>query len=145
MKRTKTLLALLALVLAMGMSSYAQKPGYTRYVITKSIDNGNVRDAAGGGQGYWIKFEGDLIWLDMGFGSQSRFVYNTTRNDGNKLYYSSAWNHGTMNQGSGWVTSYDSWLLVSPDGNTINWMQNNGNRGQVLKKQTANDVGGMIE
>lgn len=145
MKRTKTLLALLALVLAMGMSSYAQKPGYTRYVITKSIDNGNVRDASGGGQGYWIKFEGDLIWLDMGFGSQSRFVYNTTRNDGNKLYYSSAWNHGTMNQGSGWVTFYDSWMLVSPDGNTLNWMQNNGKTGQVLKKQTANDVGGMIE
>lgn len=144
MQRTKTILALLALVIAMGMSSYAQKPGYTRYVITKNISNGNVSDATGGG-GYWIKFEGDLIWLDMGFGSQSRFVYNTTRNDGNKLYYSSAWNNGTMNQGSGWMIFYDRWLLVSPDGNTINWMQNNGNSGQVLKKQTANDVGGMIE
>lgn len=93
---------------------------------------------ATGGAGYRIKSEGDLIRPDMGFGSQSRFVYNTTRNDGNKLYYVSPWNNGTMNQGSGWVISYDSRLLVSPDGDTLNCIRNNGNSGSSTRRSGNN-------
>lgn len=138
--RLFSLAALFAFV-SLGVS--AQKPGYTRYVITKTIDkNGNV-SSGNGGAGYWIKFENNLIWLDMGFGSQSRYIYNSTRSDGNKLYYLQAWNHGTMNQGSGWMTFYDSYLLVSADRTLINQKSNYGT--SVLRLQTANDVGGMIE
>lgn len=135
---------LVALFAFVSLEVSAQKPGYTRYVITKTIDkNGNVKSGYGG-SGYWIKFENNLIWLDMGFGSESRYIYNSTRNDGNKLYYHQAWNYGTMNQGSGWVTDYDSYLLVSADQTLINMKV--GNCGTyVLRLQTANDVGGMIE
>lgn len=140
----KVLVSLFLTVLAMtAFEVSAQKPGYTRYAITKNITNGQVSDGAGGA-GYWIKFEGNIMWLDMGFGSQSRYVYNSTQGNGNKLYYLTAYNHGgTM--GSGWMTFYDSWALVSPDGQTINVMRNNGRDGQVLHMQSAGGAGDMIE
>lgn len=144
MKKLRKVAVFLGLVLIATLAVNAQKPGYTRYVVTKNISNGNVTSSSGGA-GFWIKFEGNILWLDMGFGSQSRYVYQQTQGDGNKLYYLTAWNHGTMNQGSGWVTNYTSWMLVSPDGNTLNMMRDNGRNGMVLKRQTANGVGGMIE
>lgn len=126
------------------IKAVAQKPGYTRYVITKNVINGNVSDSQGGA-GYWIKFDGNIIWLDMGFGSQSRYVFNSTRSDGTKLYYFTAYNHGTLSQGSGYVTFYDTYLIVSSDNKTINAMRDRGQNGSVLKIQSANDVGEMIE
>lgn len=136
---------LMALLSFISVNVSAQKPGYTRYVITKSIDsNGNVK-ASTGGSGYWIKFDGNLLWLDMGFGSQSRYIYDSTQSNGNKLYYRQAYNYGTMSQGSGWVTFRDSYALVSPDQSVINVEGSSNSDTQVLHIQSADDVGDIIE
>lgn len=139
------LFSLAALFAFVSLGVSAQKPGYTRYVITKHIDkDGNTKPATGG-SGYWIKFEGNLAFLDMGFGTENRFIYDSTQSNGNKLYYLQAWNYGTMNQGSGWVTQRNTYLLVSPNRSVINHILGYGWGGSVLRIQTANDVGGMIE
>lgn len=124
----------------------AQKPGYTRYVITKYVSNGQTTNATGGA-GYWFKFDNNLIWVDMGFTGATlmRYEYNTTKKNGVKLYYSTPYNHGTMSQGSGYITNYNNWILVSNNRNTINIVSNNGKDITVLKKQTVDDVPDMIE
>lgn len=142
-KSIRTILILVLFAFTV-VGAFGQKPGYTRYVITKNIDrNGNVTPSRGGA-GQWIKFEGNLLFADYGGGlTPERYVYDSTQDNGNKIYYRQAYNHGTMNQGSGWMTFYDTYIIVSADKNTLNKMSKNG--GFVLKKQSANDVGDMIE
>lgn len=115
----------------------------TRYTITKNIVNGQLEDNDFG-NGYSIRFDGNLMWVDMGFGSALRYEYDHTDGNGNNLYYFTAYNYGTMAQGSGYVTDYSGWAWVSPDKTTINLLNDNGKRGFVLKKGNAN-VGAMIE
>ena len=142
----KLLVALVVAVVATAFcfEASAQRPGFTRYTLTKNISNGQATPASGGAA-YWVKFDGDLLWIDGGFGVDMRYQFNGTQNNGNKLYYFTAYNNGTITQGSGWMTFYDSWALVSPDRRTINVMRDNGNNGQVLKIMNASAAGDLIE
>lgn len=127
---------------AFTFTATAQKPGYTRYTVTKYIQNGQqIPNDSGTAQ--WVKFENDIMWVDMGFGIQSRYVYDGKKN-GNDYYYLTAYNYGTMSQGSGYTPVQGCWALVSPDRKLINLMSNNGRDGSVLKIESAN-VGEMIE
>lgn len=129
---------------AMSFGILAQQSKATRYTITKIVLNDNA-SYPDGGQGYWIRFEGaNLLWVDMGFGNQMRYQFDSCQSNGNLLYYLTPYNYGTMSQGSGYVLNRQNWILVNPDRSVINMVSNNGRNVTVLKVDNAN-VGDMIE
>lgn len=142
MRSKRTILWLLTTIIV-SVAAVAQKPGYTRYRNTKYVyENGQVSENNGGG-GAWVKLDGNVLWIDGGYGFEDRYVFDSRRSDGSLLYYRTAWNYGTIYQGSGWQINYNSWAIVSPDHRVIN--TKNGNITTVMMIQSADDVGGMIE
>ncbi len=121
----------------------AQKPGFQAYRKIASVSNGVRTD--GGGDTVYIKFDGNLVFEDfLGGLFISRYIYSGQQSDGTLLYYQQAWNHGTINQGSGWMTNYNSWMKVSPDKKTINISADNGRLIIIYKIQTPDSAGEMI-
>lgn len=140
--KSKRIFLLLLTAIIVSAIAVAQKPGYTRYQVTKYINNGRVEECAGKGFGQWVKFEGNILWIDNGI-TNSRYVFNSRRSDGSLLYYFTAWNHGTIYQGSGWQINYNNYAIVSSDHTLIN--EKVGDITAVLRIQTTDDVGRMIE
>lgn len=143
MMKSKRIILLLMSAIIFSVAAVAQKPGYTRYQVTKYIDNGQVREGGGSGAGKWVKFDGNILWIDDGV-TDARYVFDSRRSDGSALYYRTSWNYGTMYQGSGWVTIRDQYALVSSDRKLINEKGAWG-LGTVLRIQTTDNIGGMIE
>lgn len=140
MKLIKYLLPLLMFMVVQFAS--AQKPGYQIYRSIGSVNNG-VRSNGGGGTVY-IKFDGNLAFEDFGLSTTLRYIYSGQQSDGTLLYYQQAWNYGTITQGSGWVTTYNSWMKVSPDKKTINTSADNGKLIIIYQIQTPDSAGEMI-
>ncbi len=121
----------------------AQSPGYTPYQVVAYVNNGQRTE---GSSSVYIKFDGNLIYVDMmGNGMiVSRYIDSGEYSDGNKVYYFQSYNHGTINQGSGWVTDRNQWLLVSPDKNNINEVNRSRKSTSIYKVQSASSAGSMI-
>lgn len=115
----------------------------TRYTVTKTIHNRKA-EPNDFGHIFKVRYEGNLMYIDMGVGTALRYIYDHTESNGNQLYYGQAYNYGTMAQGRGYVTDNNRWAWVSGDKSTINMLDNNGKSGFVLKIGNAN-VGEMIE
>lgn len=137
----KLKIVLLTLGLALSFMANAQKPGYQSYSRDSVISpNGNRSNSSGT---VWVKFGGDLIFINYGLPYESRYKYHETQANGVEVYYFQAYNHGTMAQGSGWMTFYDECIKISPDKNTLNQCHKDGSI-TVYKIHTPSSAGDMI-
>lgn len=141
MRKIKMFLTFAVLMISFAIS--AQGPGYKPYQVVAYINNGQRTE---GSSSVYINFDGNLIHIDrMGNGMiVSRYIDSGEYSDGNKVYYFQAYNYGTINQGSGWVTNRNKWLLVSPDRKHINEVDKQYNSTTIFKVQSASSAGSMI-
>lgn len=144
MRNFKIFILLFAMILPFMAS--AQKPGYSPYECVGYVNNGQRTN--GSGSIAWTKFDGNLIFLNPVGGAYPdlRFRYSETQSNGTLVYYQQAYNVGGMGTPSGWMDNRNSWLLVSPDKSTINYVTQFGNNKNVTiyKIQTASSAGDMI-
>ena len=136
MKSLKILMLLAALLLPTLI--HAQNNGFTPYQCVATVKDGQRSSGSGV---YYVKFDGNMAFVKMLYG-EDRYKYSGTQSSGNNLYYRQVYNHGTMYQGSGWIENRDSYILVSPDKNTINLVIMGTTF--VLKLQTSDSAGDMI-
>lgn len=141
MTKIKMILTFAILMLSFAIS--AQNPGYQPYQTVASIYNGQRTE---GSNSVYIKFDGNLILIDkLGNGMiVNRYIDSGEYSDGNKIYYLQSYNHGTMYQGSGWITNRNKWLLVSPDRQNINEVDKQYDTTIIYKVQSAASAGSMI-
>lgn len=141
MKHLRVFLLLTAIF--MPMMVFSQKQGWDSYSVEAYVRNGQRTSSS---STVWIKFDGNLIFLEFCAGlTPSRYIYKGKTNDGNSIYYLQVYNHGTISQGSGYITFNDNYLLVSPNREKLNAVSKRDNTTTIYKKHNPADVGGMIE
>ena len=136
MKHFKFWVFLFALFIPVIVS--AQKAGYDPYQVVASVNNG-VRNPSSAV--YYLKFDGNMVYVDYGIGQDSRWKYSDTQN-GNSIYYREVYNHGTIYQGSGYIEDRNQRMIVSPNRENINIVMYNSTL--ILKKQSSSSAGEMI-
>lgn len=126
----------------------AQKPGFSPYECVAYVKNGQRTNASGSGSSAWVKFDGNLVFINPVGGAYPdlRYRYSETQSDGTKVYYQQAYNTGGMGTSAGWMDNTSSWILVSPDRTTINKVSVFGGNKDVTiyKVQSASSAGDMI-
>ena len=133
MKKLSFLILLIAMLLP--NLAYSQKQGYEPYKYVASVSNGERKS---GSQTFYVRFNGNMVNIDRGFGIDSNYKYSGNQN-GNSIYY-----RIINDPYYGNTEDRNQYILVSPDKSHINIVSTNYNLTEILEKTNSSVAGEMI-